>query len=364
MSDVKRRRLEALEKSLADTQAAPQRAHVPSGSPPVQRPSGNGAAQRPADAVGPARQLTSQKRDGSRQPKHWSPSGQPGSSQRRQQAGSGRPERGGPPAGATQELHPCYSPLPLSVARAPRRLDMRGLHYNGRGGEAGASEWVFAELGRLQLQHPTHSLLDPAQAAARLEHCIKNKVVFLQSGKDKKVARALRRGPEHRPVSAKAARQQRLYEVPTEQCQFVAFQALHQQWCKHAAAVVEQHAQAVSLPGPDGALAPAVALHEVVDHLNWHGAFVTVARCSRPALCGVEGIVIKHTAKALHVVTPANSLHVLPLKGAAFRAVVGPHTVEVEGTALPPPLGGRTQAAAAGKQKNEGRNAGQHLWFV
>ena len=362
MSDVKRRRLEALEKSLADTQRAPQRHPAPGVSPPVQRPSGDGATRLPpppftSNAFAP-KQPTSQKRKDAGPPKETSPPGQPGPSQKRRKAGGGRPERGGP-----EPLHPCYSPLPLSFVRAPRRLDIRGLHYNGVGSEAGASEWVFKELGRLQLQHPTQSLPDPAQAAARLEHCIKHKVVFLQSAKEKP-ARGPRLGAVQPHLTAKQAKQQGLYDVPREQCQFASFQALHAQWCRHAAAVVTQHVEAVSLPGPDGALVPGVSLNEVVDHLNWHGAFVTVARCGRPALCGVEGIVIKHTVKALHVVTPANALHILPLKGAAFRLVIGPHTVEVEGTAVPPTLGGKKAQVAGSKQKNAPRGVDQHIWFA
>jgi RNase P/RNase MRP subunit p29 len=240
---------------------------------------------------------------------------------------------------------------------------MRGLHHEGSGGEAGASEWVFKELGRLQLRHPAQSQLDPAQAAARLEHCIKNKVVFLQSAKEKQAC-GPRRDAERPPVSSRLAKQQGLYDVPREQCRFTAFQALHTQWCKHAAAVVTQHVETVSLPGRDGVLLTGVSLNEVVDHLNWHGAFVTVTRCDRPALCGVEGIVIKHTAKALHVVTPSNALHILPLKGATFRLVVGPHTMEVEGTALPPTLGGKRVQAAGGRQKNAPRRVDQHIWFA
>jgi RNase P/RNase MRP subunit p29 len=355
-SDTKRRRLEALYRSLD----GPSEAHT-SGAVKNQSPNAGGAgsaqaARRVSRAVGVAEHTPRHRRAERTTPKadsHKTAQQSPHGSARRAPSGG----RGGGPGGEEEAASAlCYAALPSAVIQGSAAGGFGpGVSV---GGQVSRPEWVFSMLSGLMAQHPK-APADPGQLAARLEACIKRKVVFLQSERQQKAGqKAGGATASIRPrqlVTSTQAKRQHLYELPVEQRTFDTFRPLHALWMSYASAVVQ------GLNYED-ATAPA-ALNTLLERLDWHGAFVTVVQCRSPALCGVEGIVVKHSAKALHVVSPANKLHILPLNGITLQAVVAHLTLRVEGTSLPPPPGTRAGQASRTRVTNASRNNVDWLGF-
>lgn len=362
MSDVKRRRLEALYQSLdavpqappqGSTRAAEDRTHahgISRGAAPV-APEGTGAGSaqqsRAAAAAAPTGQRHGREADRPATTQHVSPEAAHkrhtphGPARRRKASGGGG--AGGPGGGKSL----VYAPLPEAVARGSANggcgpgLDVSALPPTR---PDLCIEWVLSMLTSLMLLHPQNPV-DPGRLASRLEDCIKRKVVFLHKNSERdRQAGLLRRGTAARRGSTREALQslvtntqakrQHLYDLPAKQCRFDIFRPLHSTWTRMATHISGQMEKDSMRDDAKG-----VGAEERLDQMDWHGAFVTVVRCRSPALCGVEGIVVKHSSKALHVISPANKLHILPLVGTTFQATVGHHVVQFDGESLSPPVG-------------------------
>jgi hypothetical protein len=61
------------------------------------------------------------------------------------------------------------------------------------------------------------------------------------------------------------------------------------------------------------------------------------------------------TAGAMHLLSPQNTLHVVPTKGSQFVLALGPHEFTIRGAALPPLPRGAQRAQRAGLKENAPR---------
>lgn len=307
MSDVKRRRLEALERSQAAAAIPPPPPPAPPAPPP------------PAARAPPARSRLGPKPLASHAA-HLAP----------------------PPApAAAEEDRAAYAPLPppaLSSGGGGAPLDAAGLRP-----PAAAADWLLQQLEALLRAHPRGSG-DARAARAVLEAKLRHKHVQLENGGVARRA-AARAAP---PPAGRAAARRGAQALPPR-LPFELLQPLQRLWLAHAA-----EATAGSPPGAP----PGTALAG----LDLHGAYARVLASATPQRCGLEGVVVRRSRRALALATPRGEVATLPLSDPGLILQLhGPAGAlwEVAGAALPgaPPAAPPPRRGSRAARPNAPRSA-------
>lgn len=85
-------------------------------------------------------------------------------------------------------------------------------------------------------------------------------------------------------------------------CRYATFEPLHQLWQHYI----------------KGALTGAQTSEERLLSADYHGACLKVIRSNNPIWIGLEGIVLKDSASAFHLISQLNRLHVVNKAGSTF----------------------------------------------
>lgn len=116
-----------------------------------------------------------------------------------------------------------------------------------------------------------------------------------------------------KPLSAKQRKKLGLYNVPREGQKYATFLPLHNLWLGYVREILGSEVYT-------GGQAVAAKLSAA----DFHGAEVEVVRSGCVSRVGIRGIVIKDTRFVLEVITPKNSIKVVPKEGTMFRIEVPP----------------------------------------
>lgn len=280
-STVKRRRLEALE-------ALQFSSSQPSTSAPQPQQGRGGRGQRGRGAQGNS----------------WGGGGREGVSGRGQgRGGSGQGVAASVDAGTADRA------AQLPVSRSDIEAVYRMLEELVKGSAkvpAGQQELRNMLEGKLRNKHV---LLD-------------NPHVSIQSASALRVAKKNQTGHASKLLSAKQRRALGVHRVPEEQCVFERFVPLTRLWDEYATKVISSNSNetaALKLCG-----------------LDYHGCVMTVVRSTCPSRVGLEGVVIKETAKTLLLVSKANCSHVVPKAGTHFAFAVAGRKFCLDGDRFPP----------------------------
>lgn len=116
-----------------------------------------------------------------------------------------------------------------------------------------------------------------------------------------------------KPLSAKQRRKLGLYQVPRDNQKYANYIPLHTLWLGYAREVLGSEVYT----GGQGAGAKLSAA-------DMHGAEVEVVRSGCVGRVGIKGIVIKDSRFVFEVITPKNSIKVVPKEGTLFRVDIPP----------------------------------------
>lgn len=136
-----------------------------------------------------------------------------------------------------------------------------------------------------------------------------------------------------KPLSAKQRRKRGLYDVPRAGQKYATFLPLHSLWLGYVREILGTEV----CTGGQGAAAKLSAA-------DYHGAEVEVVRSGCVGRVGIKGIVIKDTRFVFEVVTPRNTVKIVPKEGTVFRIEVPP--------AEPPKPSDEEEAKTKGPAKN------------
>lgn len=114
-----------------------------------------------------------------------------------------------------------------------------------------------------------------------------------------------------KPLSARQKRKLGLYDVPREGQKYALFVPLHRLWLGYAREILGNEVYT-------GGQAAAAKLSSA----EVHGAEVEVVRSGCVSRVGIKGIVIKDTKFAFEIITPKNTLKIVPKEGTVFRIEV------------------------------------------
>lgn len=116
------------------------------------------------------------------------------------------------------------------------------------------------------------------------------------------------------PLSASQRRKLGLYDVPREGQKYALFEPLHNLWLGYIREILGNELYT-------GGEAAAAKLCSA----DFHGAEAEVVRSGCVSRVGIKGIVIKDSKFAFEIITPKNTLKLVPKEGTVFRFHVPVH---------------------------------------
>lgn len=157
---------------------------------------------------------------------------------------------------------------------------------------AGAPDYVDSFLEDLAGMNPR---LAPSKATAGLK--LQDKTLLLDNpAAPVKNHKRETHGSQATVLSGVKLKKLGLHRLPPEECRYDKLRSLNQQW--------ELYARE--------ALVRSANTEEVALQLDLHGCLLAVKRHRNPQLTGREGIVVRYTKHAFHIVSVEDRLHVVP----------------------------------------------------
>lgn len=155
---------------------------------------------------------------------------------------------------------------------------------------------------------------------------IEHKSLLLQPASNAEDRRQVKAKKEHqrreakrkpRPLSAKEKRASGLFDIPKEAQQYLIYVPLNQLWSGYIREILKGGGSEAKLLKAD-----------------YHGAVLTVVKCSCPSFVFLTGIVIKETRHTFVICTRQNAIKTIPKKCTVFEFLVD----LAEGDSAPPSI--------------------------
>ncbi|BDA43430.1 probable ribonuclease P protein subunit p29 at C-terminar half [Coccomyxa sp. Obi] len=158
--------------------------------------------------------------------------------------------------------------------------------------KAGASDYVDSFLEDLAGSNPR---MPPSRAAAVLK--VQDKTLLLDNPAAPVKKHELgRRSNQLTVLSGVQLKKLGLHQLPREDCRYDKLRSLNQRWESYAREAL------VNSANPE----------EAALQLDLHGCLLAVKQHQNPQLTGKEGIVVRYSKHAFHIVSMEDRLHVVP----------------------------------------------------
>eukprot|EP00798_Chlamydomonas_sp_ICE-L_P013854 gene13854-19777_t len=215
---------------------------------------------------------------------------------------------------------------------------LRQLCSAAMGGEASAGDNRKSSVANLRVQDKSVLLDNPTSHMSSKANQKREPKFSTHLLSQRRLSKSMNGQQSMQPGSI-PCRKNRLGDKGMKDVKYTSLVPLHKLWLDYACGLVSAPTVTATTPSSQKGIPLPSSLtqsgtrddEKVLLQADFHGCLMTVQRCKNPSHIGVVGIVAKVTTHTFQILTEADKLIIVPLKGAVFSFQLPGRTVVLVG---------------------------------